>query len=130
LFQRPTVILVVPPYLRYSVIFHFLFFLPLIPRPPRSPLFPTRRSSDLLRRLARGRFGGVPAAGSTTIRLVTNFFIPWRSKSMERSEEHTSELQSPDHLVCRLLLEKKKKKQQKNETNHKEPEYNDSQMSQ
>src|SRR5258708_20984571 len=30
----------------------------------------------------------------------------WRSK---RSEEHTSELQSPDHLVCRLLLEKKKK---------------------
>src|SRR5258708_21124936 len=28
----------------------------------------------------------------------------------ERSEEHTSELQSPDHLVCRLLLEKKKKK--------------------
>jgi len=29
---------------------------------------------------------------------------------MERSEEHTSELQSPDHLVCRLLLEKKKKK--------------------
>src|SRR5258708_16933862 len=30
--------------------------------------------------------------------------------SSERSEEHTSELQSPDHLVCRLLLEKKKKK--------------------
>ena len=30
-----------------------------------------------------------------------------------RSEEHTSELQSPDHLVCRLLLEKKKKKQEK-----------------
>src|SRR5438552_17441826 len=30
-----------------------------------------------------------------------------------RSEEHTSELQSPDHLVCRLLLEKKKKKKQK-----------------
>src|SRR5258708_20823814 len=30
--------------------------------------------------------------------------------SRERSEEHTSELQSPDHLVCRLLLEKKKKK--------------------
>src|SRR5438552_5513659 len=31
-----------------------------------------------------------------------------------RSEEHTSELQSPDHLVCRLLLEKKKKKQKQN----------------
>src|SRR5258708_31196258 len=33
---------------------------------------------------------------------------PWRAH--ERSEEHTSELQSPDHLVCRLLLEKKKHK--------------------
>src|SRR5438552_10971101 len=32
-------------------------------------------------------------------------------RSSRRSEEHTSELQSPDHLVCRLLLEKKKKKQ-------------------
>src|SRR5215216_8087317 len=32
-----------------------------------------------------------------------------RSPSLLRSEEHTSELQSPDHLVCRLLLEKKKK---------------------
>src|SRR5690348_17601270 len=36
--------------------------------------------------------------------------------SSARSEEHTSELQSPVHLVCRLLLEKKKKKKQKNET--------------
>src|SRR5258708_23049803 len=46
-------------------------------------------------------------------------FTPWLSRSMlasasatpsgSRSEEHTSELQSPDHLVCRLLLEKKKK---------------------
>src|SRR5947208_13461540 len=35
-----------------------------------------------------------------------------------RSEEHTSELQSPDHLVCRLLLEKKKKKKKNNNTNH------------
>ena len=32
---------------------------------------------------------------------------------ISRSEEHTSELQSPDHLVCRLLLEKKKNKQKK-----------------
>src|SRR5258708_16990681 len=36
-----------------------------------------------------------------------------RNHSDERSEEHTSELQSPDHLVCRLLLEKKKKKNKK-----------------
>src|SRR5947208_17043637 len=35
---------------------------------------------------------------------------PKRSRRKSRSEEHTSELQSPDHLVCRLLLEKKKKK--------------------
>src|SRR5258708_21197927 len=34
--------------------------------------------------------------------------------ALDRSEEHTSELQSPDHLVCRLLLEKKKKKTQDN----------------
>src|SRR5258708_28997137 len=37
----------------------------------------------------------------------------------ERSEEHTSELQSPDHLVCRLLLEKKKKIQDKKNSHHK-----------
>src|SRR5947208_10255828 len=35
-----------------------------------------------------------------------------KSLSLQRSEEHTSELQSPDHLVCRLLLEKKKKNKQ------------------
>src|SRR5258708_19018972 len=40
-----------------------------------------------------------------------------RAVAMNRSEEHTSELQSPDHLVCRLLLEKKKK-------NTDEPDYN------
>src|SRR5258708_8597685 len=37
-----------------------------------------------------------------------------RASSASRLEEHTSELQSPDHLVCRLLLEKKKNKQQHN----------------
>src|SRR5258708_9826020 len=39
----------------------------------------------------------------------TNRFLPVRPMTSRRSEEHTSELQSPDHLVCRLLLEKKKK---------------------
>src|SRR5438552_12452570 len=39
----------------------------------------------------------------------------WR-KRCRRSEEHTSELQSPDHLVCRLLLEKKKKKENNQKT--------------
>src|SRR5258708_1687610 len=38
-----------------------------------------------------------------------------RARGIERSEEHTSELQSPDHLVCRLLLEKKKKKKRQYE---------------
>src|SRR5438552_14896464 len=42
---------------------------------------------------------------------------PWKVRET-RSEEHTSELQSPDHLVCRLLLEKKKKK---NESKNKRP---------
>src|SRR5438552_10579708 len=43
-----------------------------------------------------------------------------------RSEEHTSELQSPDHLVCRLLLEKKKKKKENKQTrtkNHRRAKY-------
>src|SRR5438876_2076748 len=46
---------------------------------------------------------------SVVVRLQTNTDF-WTS----RSEEHTSELQSPVHLVCRLLLEKKKKKKKKN----------------
>src|SRR5215216_3738671 len=46
---------------------------------------------------------------------------PWMASSgrASRSEEHTSELQSPDHLVCRLLLEKKKKKKKKQLQNQK-----------
>src|SRR5258708_34021309 len=39
---------------------------------------------------------------------VTGIAVPPSKYCRERSEEHTSELQSPDHLVCRLLLEKKK----------------------
>src|SRR5258708_26608227 len=41
---------------------------------------------------------------------TTNTAPNCSSASLPRSEEHTSELQSPDHLVCRLLLEKKKNK--------------------
>src|SRR5215216_7279086 len=71
----------------------FFFFL-MIRRPPRSTLFPYTtlfRSDRPARRLHRHR----PQLAR---------------RSALRSEEHTSELQSPDHLVCRLLLEKKKKK--------------------
>src|SRR5438552_11979453 len=42
----------------------------------------------------------------------SSIFTASRRTWIPRSEEHTSELQSPDHLVCRLLLEKKKKKTQ------------------
>src|SRR5258708_20556976 len=46
---------------------------------------------------------------TTSVFGVTSIIIPRSSAARdERSEEHTSELQSPDHLVCRLLLEKKK----------------------
>src|SRR5258708_12160504 len=77
----------------------------MIRRPPRSTLFPYTT-------LFRSR-PGRPAAGkrrptSTTLsRYPTGLSRTGRRDS--RSEEHTSELQSPDHLVCRLLLEKKKK---------------------
>src|SRR6266581_3399099 len=55
--------------------------------------FPTRRSSDL-------RYADPPVVTTRAARYVRSGY--------RRSEEHTSELQSPVHLVCRLLLEKKK----------------------
>src|SRR5258708_27608037 len=77
----------------------------MIRRPPRSTLFPYTtlfRSSRRKRVVAaRTSIAGVYHGRS----LATS---RWARAS--RSEEHTSELQSPDHLVCRLLLEKKKKK--------------------
>src|SRR5258708_38049234 len=78
--------------------FVFFFFL-MIRRPPRSTLFPyTTLFRSCAIRAGRGSLYA-RAAG-------------WRSARCSarpmRSEEHTSELQSPDHLVCRLLLEKKK----------------------
>src|SRR5258708_22131056 len=90
----------------------------MIRRPPRSTLFPYttlfRSRVGTERALGSGRFFNhgcnlhpwtrrVSAESRPVharIRPVSNFGI--------RSEEHTSELQSPDHLVCRLLLEKKK----------------------
>src|SRR5207248_10798854 len=85
-------------YTHLSLIFFFFFL--MIRRPPRSTLFPyttlfrslSRPSEQLVRRHGRPRAGR-------------------RSRGRgRRSEEHTSELQSPYDLVCRLLLEKKKKK--------------------
>src|SRR5258708_24610172 len=95
----------------------------MIRRPPRSTLFPY---TTLFRSLLHGHYffdreypvsekivamyNDVSSLRTTIERTV--------SRKMEkpvlvlRSEEHTSELQSPDHLVCRLLLEKKKKNKQ------------------
>src|SRR6266700_6914202 len=77
----------------------FLFFFLMIRRPPRSTLFPTRRSSDLLSKLRLLTLGHAP-----------RWRRRWQTSGQSRSEEHTSELQSREKLVCRLLLEKKKKK--------------------
>src|SRR5205809_5994286 len=84
--------------LQYSWHSILIFFFLMIRRPPRSTLFPY---TTLFR--SHGRGGRGRARG-------------WRARSGRRgtptrSEEHTSELQSRLHLVCRLLLEKKKNKQ-------------------
>src|SRR5258708_11221906 len=54
--------------------------------------------------------------------LTQGFFLHLLEHATLRSEEHTSELQSPDHLVCRLLLEKKNKKNNK-QSNYKHGKY-------
>src|SRR2546422_2034697 len=83
----------------------FFFFL-MIRRPPRSTLFPY---TTLFRSEAARRYD--PAHN---VKFIT-YAVWWVRQSLmhvladSRSEEHTSELQSRLHLVCRLLLEKKKK---------------------
>src|SRR5256885_14746832 len=85
--------------------FFFFFFFLMIRRPPRSTLFPY---TTLFRSRALEVF-------YTTGRPLTSHFQETASPIADcdvfaiRSEEHTSELQSPCNLVCRLLLEKKKK---------------------
>src|SRR5438552_5939517 len=96
----------------------------MIRRPPRSTLFPYTtlfRSSTYAELIAEGKVRAIGASNYTALRLAEalatseRLGLP-RYESLQplRSEEHTSELQSPDHLVCRLLLEKKKKKKEKN----------------
>src|SRR3712207_9269490 len=85
------------------------FFFLMIRRPPRSTLFPYTtlfRSEDwprayeaLLRRVGAVKDDAGRSHTVSSVRVT-----------IERSEEHTSELQSRQYLVCRLLLEKKKKK--------------------
>src|SRR5688572_31461549 len=85
----------------------------MLRRPPRSTLFPTRRSSDL--RGERGR--QVEQQRRAVLQRVEVDDAVHRVVAVvrvqRRSEEHTSELQSQSNLVCRLLLEKKKKKHNK-----------------
>src|SRR5258708_29410154 len=95
----------------------------MIRRPPRSTLFPyttlfrsddvdmlyiteTMPLSQLMAQSDRWEARPLEMFGVALARKFTGEHFQWRS------EEHTSELQSPDHLVCRLLLEKKKNKQQ------------------
>src|SRR5258708_31585722 len=75
----------------------------MIRRPPRSTLFPY---TTLFRSLPE--FHCFFTAREPRVKEVLYASL---RRSLDRSEEHTSELQSPDHLVCRLLLEKKKIKQ-------------------
>src|SRR2546426_5072034 len=80
----------------------------MIRRPPRSTLFPYTRSSDL-HHAGRGPRRHSHAAADRrhpSADRLGNGRADYRA--VERSEEHTSELQSPCNLVCRLLLEKKK----------------------
>src|SRR5256885_9834451 len=80
-----------------------IFFFLMIRRPPRSTLFPY---TTLFRSAAHG------TNYSTVYEVFLPKYVPGTSTlvySSDRSEEHTSELQSPCNLVCRLLLEKKKK---------------------
>src|SRR5258708_27231190 len=94
----------------------------MIRRPPRSTLFPY---TTLFRSSGIGQCGeGVAELIGHIVKPIS--YITYRLNTIKggavsrgkwpinsatpRSEEHTSELQSPDHLVCRLLLEKKKEK--------------------
>src|SRR3989454_7573537 len=99
----------------------FFFFFLMIRRPPRSTLFPyTTLFRSAVRPLQRGQGGGdggraVPgpraARHRDLARDLGRDLVALRlrlSRLAHRSEEHTSELQSPCNLVCRLLLEKKK----------------------
>src|SRR5256885_6618422 len=75
----------------------------MIRRPPRSTLFPY---TTLFRSTQQSRQN---QALLQSLELQPNFAVRRGVLALTRSEEHTSELQSPCNLVCRLLLEKKKR---------------------
>src|SRR5436309_9957713 len=81
----------------------------MIRRPPRSTLFPY---TTLFRSSGGGARRVDPGAGAESVHQAARRIEPdlsvHQSRPRRRSEEHTSELQSRENLVCRLLLEKKK----------------------
>src|SRR5436309_8622524 len=85
----------------------------MLRRPPRSTLFPYttlfRSHRSQCRRPDRGRRSFLARTGARHLADAGPTF----AEGGQRSEEHTSELQSRENLVCRLLLEKKKKKRKK-----------------
>src|SRR2546430_11140704 len=94
-------------FLPHALYYFLFFFFLMIRRPPRSTLFPYTtlfRSSKFIRK-----------SHNVSV-LMYHIVCPAKyrrvvfSATVDRSEEHTSELQSQSNLVCRLLLEKKKKK--------------------
>src|SRR5437899_8590623 len=94
------------------------FFFLIIRRPPRSTLFPY---TTLFRSRGRASRPSIRRARTSTRSSATSaspssVSTTWPG-APRRSEEHTSELQSLRHLVCRLLLEKKKKKELTQNTN-------------
>src|SRR5258708_26942486 len=95
----------------------------MIRRPPRSTLFPYttlfRSQRDAARLSRPGELAHTPRpevelSDREAVRRLAEL-------DLRRSEEHTSELQSPDHLVCRLLLEKKKTQKHDKTTTTDEP---------
>src|SRR2546430_7816181 len=89
--------------MRHIIIQSLFFFFLMIRRPPRSTLFPY---TTLFRSASAGRW----RAPATRAEMHTDRVKVLRPESSsQRSEEHTSELQSQSNLVCRLLLEKKEK---------------------
>src|SRR5258708_21932398 len=94
----------------------------MIRRPPRSTLFPyTTLFRSIPDKMSQEKIWHVKALGAEVVMARSDvtrghpeYYQDIAARLAEeipggRSEEHTSELQSPDHLVCRLLLEKKKK---------------------
>src|SRR5260370_36145851 len=93
-----------------------LLFL-MVRQPPRSTLFPysslfrpSRREEQVLPIRGQKREHAADVVDKAhvehTVRLVKDQNLDWALSTTSRSEEHTSELQLPDHRVCRLLLEK------------------------